>query len=122
LRPIRGIDGRAVQNNGRRLVHAFVTSFASWIVNEVRSIAADYYREQARRKGIQLLQKMDDHMLHDIGISRCDIPRIVRYGRRSIESNELAPNNSDHQQSVRTIGIRTGERNEVRSFAIAGTC
>jgi uncharacterized protein YjiS (DUF1127 family) len=62
------------------------------------------------------LQQMDDRMLHDGGISRGDIPRIVRYGRRSFKSDELAPHNSDRQQSVSTTGSRTRERNEVRSF------
>ena len=40
------------------------------------------YRVRDRRRAIEELQGLDDRSLHDIGVSRCDIAYIVRYGAR----------------------------------------
>ena len=39
------------------------------------------FRAHARRRDEQILLAASDHLLHDIGIARADVPRAVREGR-----------------------------------------
>lgn len=40
------------------------------------------------RRGLRLLSAADDEMLKDIGISRCDVDRVVLHGRIPKKSGE----------------------------------
>jgi uncharacterized protein YjiS (DUF1127 family) len=48
----------------------------------VRSLASDIQRRHRLRGDLKHLQSMSDRMLDDIGISRGEIERVVRSGRR----------------------------------------
>ena len=61
----------AMRNDGR--VSLECTAAAWW---------SSLYRARDRRRAIEELQGLDDRSLHDIGVSRCDIAYIVRYGAR----------------------------------------
>ncbi|MFZ5731376.1 MAG: DUF1127 domain-containing protein [Pseudomonadota bacterium] len=50
-------------------------SFLAWI----RSSIAKLRRRRAERKAAAELLSLNDHLLHDIGIGRCEIERAVRY-------------------------------------------
>jgi uncharacterized protein YjiS (DUF1127 family) len=38
-------------------------------------------RAHARRRDERILREMADYQLHDLGIARADVPRVVREGR-----------------------------------------
>ena len=81
LRQVHGIDARAVHANSRRLARAFVTKLAAWIANAVRTAVAQYERGQERWQAMKELQRLDDRMLADIGLTRGSIPDAVETGR-----------------------------------------
>jgi uncharacterized protein YjiS (DUF1127 family) len=39
------------------------------------------FRFHAQRRDERVLRAMADHQLHDLGITRSDVPRVVREGR-----------------------------------------
>lgn len=46
----------------------------------IRRLAIFISKWQKRRAELRQLQSLDDHMLKDLGISRCDVEREVRTG------------------------------------------
>jgi uncharacterized protein YjiS (DUF1127 family) len=60
------------------------TVFDACLAAAVRGLAwllAAISHELRIRRDMQHLAAMDDHMLKDIGLSRCEIEHCVRYGR-----------------------------------------
>jgi uncharacterized protein YjiS (DUF1127 family) len=57
-----------------RSVWAVVRAGLAWLI-------ATLAREREIRRSMRLLATFDDYMLHDIGITRGDIERVVRFGR-----------------------------------------
>jgi uncharacterized protein YjiS (DUF1127 family) len=51
------------------------------IASGIRSYRAALTRKRRLRHAMAELQGLDDRMLRDIGVSRCEIGRVVRYGR-----------------------------------------
>lgn len=52
---------------------------------------------RARRKAVRELHKLDDYMLHDIGISRGEIESVVRHGREERRMNVVTmPRRTPH--------------------------
>lgn len=47
-----------------------------------REFRSEIGREIARRRAIAELRALDDRSLRDVGLSRCDIDRVARYGDR----------------------------------------
>lgn len=50
-------------------------------VLRLRSLIARIMRERKLKTAMTRLQELDDYLLNDIGIGRCDIENIVRVGR-----------------------------------------
>lgn len=50
-------------------------------VQRLRSLIATIMRERKLKTAMARLQELDDYLLNDIGIGRCDIENIVRVGR-----------------------------------------
>jgi uncharacterized protein YjiS (DUF1127 family) len=81
LRDIHGIDVRPARSRTRSGIRRLASNAATWVVNAVRTVAAEYVRRQRRRNAMQDLRRLDDRMLADIGLARSDIPRAARFGR-----------------------------------------
>ena len=47
----------------------------------LRNLIATIMRERKMKRAMTRLQELDDYLLNDIGIGRCDIETIVRVGR-----------------------------------------
>ena len=54
----------------------------AWLVRTVAGLAAAVARELRVRRAVRELAMMDEHMLKDIGITRAEIGRAVRFGGR----------------------------------------
>ena len=50
----------------------------AWLTRILRSIA----EERGRRRAVQELRRLDNHVLADMGIYRDEIEHVVRHGRR----------------------------------------
>lgn len=50
-------------------------------VLRLRNLIATIMRERKMKRAMTRLQELDDYLLNDIGIGRCDIETIVRIGR-----------------------------------------
>ena len=50
-------------------------------VLRLRSLIATIMRERKLKTAMTRLHELDDYLLNDIGIGRCDIENIVRVGR-----------------------------------------
>lgn len=50
-------------------------------VLRLRNLIAAIMRERKLKRAMTRLEELDDHLLNDIGIGRCDIENIVRVGR-----------------------------------------
>lgn len=50
-------------------------------VLRLRNLIAAIMRERKLKTAMTRLEELDDHLLNDIGIGRCDIENIVRVGR-----------------------------------------
>lgn len=48
----------------------------------LRNLIAAIMRERKLKTAMTRLEELDDYLLNDIGIGRCDIENIVRVGRR----------------------------------------
>ena len=59
------------------------------LLNLVRSVVDDVVRWQRHRRNIGELQRLDDRLLADIGISRGEIEEGVRLGRWGMHNAEL---------------------------------
>ncbi|MCR8828041.1 DUF1127 domain-containing protein [Pseudosulfitobacter koreensis] len=58
----------------------------------LRRMAGAAFRNLKRRKMIATLQRMDDHLLRDIGIERSDIPRVVEsFSTRELGMRPVSP-------------------------------
>jgi uncharacterized protein YjiS (DUF1127 family) len=57
-------------------------SLAEFILEALTTLGGNIERAVRRRRDLRQLAEMDDHLLHDIGISRSEIEHAVRYGRR----------------------------------------
>jgi uncharacterized protein YjiS (DUF1127 family) len=66
----------------RRAANVLMPS-AGWraVARAAYTIVAWYVRRQQAQRAIAELSSLSDHMLKDIGIQRCDIERIARFGR-----------------------------------------
>ncbi|WP_280136432.1 DUF1127 domain-containing protein [Rhizobium sp. Leaf262] len=51
-------------------------------VLRLRSLIATIMRERKLKAAMNRLEELEDYLLNDIGIGRCDIENIVRVGRR----------------------------------------
>jgi uncharacterized protein YjiS (DUF1127 family) len=51
------------------------------IASGIRSYRAALARKRRLRHDMAELEGLDDRMLRDIGVTRCEIGRVVRYGR-----------------------------------------
>jgi len=56
----------------------------------LNQLLAELSRRRNHRKAVANLQALDDAMLNDIGISRCDIVRVARSGREGLKPNRFA--------------------------------
>jgi uncharacterized protein YjiS (DUF1127 family) len=59
------------------------------LLNLVRSAVDGVVHWQQHRRSIRELQRLDDHLLADIGISRSEIEEGVRFGRWSRHDPDL---------------------------------
>lgn len=50
-------------------------------VLRLRNLIAAIMRERKLKTAMTRLEELDDYLLNDIGIGRCDIENIVRVGR-----------------------------------------
>jgi len=66
----------------RRAAYVLVPS-AAWraVAGAASTFVAWYVRRLQVRRAIADLSRLSDHMLKDIGLQRCDIGRIARFGR-----------------------------------------
>ena len=66
----------------RRAAYLLVP-LATWraVAGATSRVAARYVRQRQIARSIGALSQLSDHVLKDIGVERCDIPRIVRHGR-----------------------------------------
>ena len=72
----------------------------AWVVGAVRAwLLAPVVRWYRRRKFYQELMRLDDRTLADIGILRCDIPKVVRnsYGPRTAPAETPAAGATVHR-------------------------
>ncbi|WP_172801573.1 DUF1127 domain-containing protein [Agrobacterium tumefaciens] len=51
-------------------------------VLRLRNLIATVMRKRKLKAAMNRLEELDDYLLNDIGIGRCDIENIVRVGRR----------------------------------------
>lgn len=80
---------RAVTHSGTSLLRGLESHSTSagmaftWrmLMRVVARAAARFAAWRSRRRTIRELSAFSDHMLHDIGITRHQIPRVVRCGR-----------------------------------------
>lgn len=68
-------EGRALEGRGQR------DGWWAWILRRWRGMIET-------RRALRLLSAADDDMLKDIGVSRCDIDRLVLHGRMPKKSRE----------------------------------
>ena len=71
-------DASELRSAARTMV---LLSIAKAIAGAVSAIIAWHAERRRVRRAIAELSGLSDRMLSDIGIARCDIPRIARYGR-----------------------------------------
>ena len=71
------------------IVNAFISNgvhkFAQWLSKAARNgvrLARAFAAEQRLRRDIRTLQQLEERALRDMGLSRGEIERVVRYGRR----------------------------------------
>lgn len=57
-----------------------ITQYLS--VLRLRNLIATVMRKRKLKAAMNRLEELDDYLLNDIGIGRCDIENIVRVGRR----------------------------------------
>lgn len=53
-------------------------------MNAVKQMIATLTRELRARRDVRRLKRLDDRMLRDIGLHRCDLEVAARFGRTDI--------------------------------------
>lgn len=74
LRDVHGIDARPAGDRN--------SGFVASIVKAVRSLAAGIAERRRLAREFDELQRMDDRMLADIGITRGEIDHVIQHGRQ----------------------------------------
>jgi uncharacterized protein YjiS (DUF1127 family) len=66
-----------------RRAHRRTSGLASWFGARLRRLTNELARWRRLKRDLHELRSLDDRMLADIGITRCDVERVVRHGRRA---------------------------------------
>jgi uncharacterized protein YjiS (DUF1127 family) len=59
------------------------SGLASWFGARLRRLTNEFARWRRVQRDLHKLRSLDDRMLADIGITRCDVEHVVRHGRRA---------------------------------------
>jgi len=70
-----------VQAIGSRSAHRRTSGMASWFGDIIRDLTREFARWRRFQRDLHELRSLDDRMLADIGITRCEAERVVRHGR-----------------------------------------
>jgi uncharacterized protein YjiS (DUF1127 family) len=73
-RGVHGIEGRPVRHRASKPM--------TRLANALRSLAIEFARWRQFRRDTHELQSLNDHILADIGLTRSEVERVARYGRR----------------------------------------
>ena len=68
----------------------YQAGLAAWLRTVNRAtvrLIDDLAARREQRSAVRALHKLDDHVLHDIGISRGEIEYVVRHGREERRAN-----------------------------------
>jgi len=75
-----------VQATGSRPALRRTSGQASWFGNVFRRLTRDFARWRRVQRDLHEVRSLDDRMLADIGITRCEAEHVVRHGRGAAES------------------------------------
>ena len=77
-----GIDlVKAAVRSARRLAHSATVALDHRLGSPIQRLVLSIGRWLERDRELRQLQSLGDHMLKDMGVSRCDIEREIRAGR-----------------------------------------
>jgi uncharacterized protein YjiS (DUF1127 family) len=65
------------------------------------------------------LERMDDHMLNDLGITRADIAEVVRHGKETPEAQQEPPHPHEAKQAAEVVDLRR-ERDVIGALIVHG--